>query len=209
MLYIQKKYVEMICHKLRSDGIYTEELTDTNIDLFVTSAFLHDIGKIHIPEGVLNKPGKFNDEEFALMKCHPEEGKKLLQFLPKIDDGNFNEIAQQMAYCHHEKWNGTGYPRGIKEFEIPLCARIMVAADVLDALISKRLYKEPMTVSQAIEVFKKSSGSHFEPCIADAVINSEKLIETIDLEFKTKESLSQEKELNWWLNYHEKLNSNS
>ncbi|MCQ2589204.1 MAG: HD domain-containing protein [Treponema sp.] len=204
-----KKYVEIICHKLRDDGFYTEELTDSNIDLFVTSAFLHDIGKIHIPEGVLNKPGKFTDEEFALMKCHPEEGKKLLEFLPKIDDGKFNEIAQQMAYCHHEKWDGTGYPQKLKEYDIPLCARIMAAADVLDALISKRLYKDPMTVSQAIDVFKKSSGSHFEPIIARAVINLEKEIEAIDLEFKTKESLSQQEEFNWWLNYHEKLNSNS
>ena len=167
-----QKYVEVICNELVRMGYYTEELTKKNIQLFVNAAFLHDIGKIHVPEGILNKIGKFTEEEFAMMKCHPEEGKKLLDFLPKIDDGKFNEIAKEMTYCHHEKWDGTGYPRGLVGENIPLCARIMAAADVLDALISQRLYKEPMSIDETIDVFEKSKGMHFEPCIADAVIKS-------------------------------------
>lgn len=190
---------------MRDEGHFVEELTDETIELFSTSAFLHDIGKIHIPEGVLNKPGKFTADEFALMKCHPEEGKKLLEYLPKIDDGRFNEIALEMAYCHHEKWDGTGYPRGLRGVDIPLCARIMAAADVLDALTSKRLYKDPMTVDEAIDVFEKSKGSHFEPCIAEAVIHCKKLIELIDNDFKTAEAVSQSEELQWWLRYHQGL----
>lgn len=201
-----QKYVEVICNELRDSGFYTEELTDQNIYLYQTAAFLHDIGKIHIPEGVLNKIGKFTNEEFELMKCHPEEGRKLLEFLPKIENGTFNEIATQMAYCHHEKWDGSGYPQGLAGTDIPLCARIMAAADVLDALISQRLYKDPMTVEEAMVVFQKSSGIHFEPCIADAVIRIASLIYLIDADFKTTEAASNAEELEWWQKYHQSLN---
>ena len=202
-----QKYVEVICNELVRMGYYTEELTKKNIQLFVNAAFLHDIGKIHVPEGILNKIGKFTEEEFAMMKCHPEEGKKLLDFLPKIDDGKFNEIAKEMTYCHHEKWDGTGYPRGLVGENIPLCARIMAAADVLDALISQRLYKEPMTIDETMDVFEKSKGMHFEPCIADAVINSRNLITIIDHDFKVSEASTNAKEFEWWQRYHSNVNS--
>jgi response regulator RpfG family c-di-GMP phosphodiesterase len=202
-----QKYVEVICNELVRMGYYTEELTKKNIQLFVNAAFLHDIGKIHVPEGILNKIGKFTEEEFAMMKCHPEEGKKLLEFLPQIEDGRFNEIAKEMTYCHHEKWDGTGYPRGLVGENIPLCARIMAAADVLDALISQRLYKEPMTIDETMDVFEKSKGMHFEPCIADAVINSRKLIAIIDHDFKVSEASTNAKELEWWQRYHSNANS--
>ena len=136
------------------------------------------------------------------MKSHPEEGRKLLEFLPKIDDGKFNEIAIQMAYCHHEKWNGTGYPRRIAGEDIPLCARIMAAADVLDALISQRLYKDPMSIDDAMKVFEESKGQHFEPCIADAVIACKEEIRKIDAQFKSEESAKYNEELQWWYRYH-------
>lgn len=197
-----RKYVEIIAKELRDEGFYTAELSEKNIELYQTAAFLHDIGKVHIPEGVLNKTGKFTTEEFELMKCHPLEGKKLLEYLPPIEDGRFNEIAQQMALCHHEKWDGSGYPNHIAGKEIPLCARIMAAADVLDALISQRLYKEPVSIDEAMEIFKKSSGIHFEPCIADAVINCKQMIEIIDSDFKTSEASTNAEELEWWMKYH-------
>ena len=202
-----QKYVEVICNELVRMGCYTEELTKKNIQLFVNAAFLHDIGKIHVPEGILNKIGRFTEEEFALMKCHPEEGKKLLEYLPQIEDGSFNVIASEMAYCHHEKWDGTGYPRQLVGKNIPLCARIMAAADVLDALISQRLYKEPMSIEETMEVFQKSKGMHFEPCIADAVINSRNLITIIDHDFKVSEASTNAKEFEWWQRYHQGVNS--
>lgn len=201
-----KKYVEIICRKLRENGHYVEILTDENIELFSSAAFLHDVGKIHIPEAILNKVGKFTDDEFALMKSHPEEGHKLLQFLPPIQNGLFNKIADEMAYCHHEKWDGSGYPRKLSALEIPLSARIMACADVLDALISQRLYKEPMSIEQAMDVFEKSSGSHFEPCIAQAVIDSRAEIEKEDKLFKDSENQSNAEELQWWLRYHANRN---
>lgn len=204
-----RKYVEIIAKELRYEGFYQSELSDRNIDLYATAAFLHDIGKIHIPEGVLNKTGKFTPEEFELMKCHPVEGKKLLEFLPQIEDGRFNEIAQQMALCHHEKWDGSGYPNHIAGKDIPLCARIMAAADVLDALISQRLYKEPVSIDEAMEIFRKSSGIHFEPCIAQAVINCKSVIEIIDNDFKTSEASTNAEELEWWMKYHSNLTNTS
>lgn len=196
------KYLEIIAKELRNNGFYTEELTDTNIQIFSTAAFLHDIGKIHVPEGVLNKVGKFNDKDFQLMKSHPEEGKKLLEALPPIQSGYFNLIAIDMAYNHHEKWDGSGYPNGIKGNDIPLCARLMAAADVLDALISQRLYKEPMKIEDAMKVFEESKGTHFEPCIAQSVINCQEEIRIIDKEFKDLENETNEKELAFWKEYH-------
>lgn len=200
-----QKYVEIIAKELRDEGQYVGELTDENIRLFQAAAFLHDIGKIHVPEGVLNKIGKFTPEEFEIMKSHPAEGKKLLEFLPPIEGGTFNKIAVDMCYCHHEKWDGTGYPNGLSGNDIPLSARIMAAADVLDALTSQRLYKDPMSVDEAIEVFRKSSGIHFEPCIAQAVINCKPLITLIDNDFKTAEASTNAEELEWWKKYHESL----
>lgn len=203
-----RKYVEIIAKELRNEGYYQAELSDKNIELYTTAAFLHDIGKIHIPEGVLNKTGKFTTEEFDLMKCHPAEGKKLLEYLPPIEDGRFNEIAQAMALCHHEKWDGSGYPNHISGNEIPLCARIMAAADVLDALISQRLYKDPVSIDEAMEIFEKSSGMHFEPCIAQAVINCKSMISLIDSDFKTSEASTNAEELEWWMRYHKNLSAN-
>ena len=196
------KYLEIIAKEVRKNGYYTEELTDTNIKLYSTAAFLHDIGKIHVPEGVLNKVGKFNDKDFQLMKSHPEEGKKLLEALPPIQSGYFNSVAIDMAYNHHEKWDGSGYPNGIKGEEIPLCARLMAAADVLDALISQRLYKEPMKIEDAMKVFEESKGTHFEPCIAQSVINCQHQIRIIDQQFKEKENETNEKEIAFWKEYH-------
>lgn len=200
-----QRYVEILCTQLIEQGDYVEELDEKTVQLYQTSAFLHDIGKIHIPEGILNKIGKFTPEEFEMMKSHPFEGKKLLEYLPKIENGDFNKIAKEMAYCHHEKWDGSGYPRGLKGTEIPLCARIMAAADVLDALISQRLYKDPMSLEEAMEVFRKSRGTHFEPCIADAVIACESLIGIIDQDFKNKEASTNNEELEWWQRYHNNL----
>ena len=202
-----QKYVEAISIELMKLGHYENELTPKDIHLFKNAAFLHDIGKIHVPEGILNKIGKFTNEEFELMKCHTTEGKDLLEFLPMVNDGRFNEIAKQMAHYHHEKWDGSGYPNKIAGIEIPLCARIMAAADVMDALLSQRLYKEPKTIEEAIEILKNSRGTHFEPCIVDAVISCKDKIAAIDQEFKKQEASTNAEEQEWWQRYHDNLKS--
>ncbi|MDD7417272.1 MAG: HD domain-containing protein [Treponemataceae bacterium] len=199
-------YVGIIARDLRDHGFYQDVLTDEEIRYYEMAAFLHDIGKVHIPESILNSTSRFTPEEFELMKTHTTEGKKLLKFLPQIGDGRFNEIAIEMAYCHHEKWDGTGYPSNIIGLEIPLSARIMAAADVLDALISQRLYKSPMTLDDAMKIFAESSGTHFEPCIAESVMRCKSQIAAVDQQFKAEESEKNANELEWWMNYHRKLN---
>ena len=200
-----KHYVRIISLKLRELGYYQDILTDENIHLYETAAFLHDIGKIHVPEGVLNKIGKFTEEDYKVMKTHPIEGKRLLEQLPKIGNGEFNKIAIDMAFCHHEKWDGSGYPRGLKGEEIPLCARIMAAADVMDALISKRLYKEPFSIGEAINIFIDSSNIYFEPCIVQATIQCQNEIQNLAKTFKMDEAVTEKQEVEWWENYHNSL----
>lgn len=203
------KYVDLISRELKRSGLYLDQLTDDNINLFAAAANLHDIGKVHIPDNILNKPGKYTPEEFEMMKSHPAEGRKLIESLPCIKDGKFNKIAIDMAYCHHEKYDGSGYPNGIVGDKIPLCARIMAAADVLDALLSWRPYKESIDIDTALKIIKDSSGSHFEPCIATALINLKPLIFSLSEDFKSKEIEDEEKEYTWRqkLNEERKLNS--
>jgi len=200
-----KYYVKIIATRLRDLGYYRDILTDETIHLYETAAFLHDIGKIHVPEGVLNKIGKFTEEDYKVMKSHPVEGKRLLEQLPKIGDGRFNQIAIDMAFCHHEKWDGTGYPQGLKGEEIPLSARIMAAADVMDALISKRLYKEPFTINEAIDIFNESTEKQFEPCIVEATKACQAEIEELARNFKIQEAESEKQEVEWWENYHNSM----
>ena len=200
-----KHYVKIIATKLRDFGYYTDVLTDETIHLYETAAFLHDIGKIHIPEGVLNKIGKFTEEDYKVMKTHPVEGKRLLEQLPKIGDGRFNQIAIDMAFTHHEKWDGTGCPRGLKGKEIPLSGRIMAAADVMDALISKRLYKEQFTINEAIKIFNESTEKQFEPCIVEATKACQEEIEELARTFKKQEAESEKEEVEWWENYHNSM----
>lgn len=200
-----KHYVKIIATKLRDFGYYTDVLTDETIHLYETAAFLHDIGKIHIPEGVLNKIGKFTEEDYKVMKTHSVEGKRLLEQLPKIGDGRFNQIAIDMAFTHHEKWDGTGYPRGLKGKEIPLSGRIMAAADVMDALISKCLYKEQFTINEAIKIFNESTEKQFEPCIVEATKACQEEIEELARTFKKQEAESEKEEVEWWENYHNSM----
>jgi HD-GYP domain-containing protein (c-di-GMP phosphodiesterase class II) len=141
------------------------------------------------------------------MKAHTTEGYELLNFLPTINDGEFNRIAKEMALCHHEKWDGSGYPNKLKGTDIPLSARILAAADVMDAILSERLYKKPKSIEEAIEIFEDSKGTHFEPCIVKAVINIKDKIAAIDQEFKTSEEQTNAKEKEWWHRYHSKIKS--
>lgn len=202
-----QKYVEIICNELVRMGKYTDILTEENIQLYKNAAFLHDIGKIHVPEGILNKIGKFTDEEFDIMKSHPKEGQNLLKFLPTVNDGKFNKIAEEMAVYHHEKWDGSGYPNKLAGTDIPLCARIMAGADVIDALLSQRLYKNPMSIDEAEKIFIESKGKHFDPFVAEAVINCKDEISKWDKDFKSWETEKNEKELEWWRRYHKELNN--
>lgn len=175
------KYVEILAKELYRQGKYTDILTKQYIGDMVMAAPLHDIGKIHISDAVLNKPGRLTDEEFALMKTHTTAGRELLE-KAKGDLGEIRylNIAIEMAAYHHEWENGKGYPYGVKGGEIPLCAKILAVADVFDALTSKRCYKEPMPFEKATSIIREERGTHFDEDVVDAfIVSSEKIREAM------------------------------
>lgn len=150
------------------------EVNQWYITLIKYSSALHDIGKVSIPDAVLLKPGKLDAHEFEIMKTHSLLGAATLQqILEKNPDNSFIEMGYQIALCHHEKWDGTGYPNGLKGSQIPLSARIMAIADVYDALRSERCYKKGFTHEQAYAIIEESSGSHFDPELVDVFIEFE------------------------------------
>lgn len=162
-------YVEQIAKELKRQGAYPEILSDRYMKDMIVAAPLHDIGKIHIPAAVLNKPGRLSDDEFAIMKTHTTAGEELLKRArEELGESGYLNTAVEMAAYHHEWWNGRGYPYGISGEEIPLCARIMAVADVFDALTSKRCYKDAMPVEKAYAIIREESGTHFDPAVAEA-----------------------------------------
>lgn len=166
------KYVEMIAKELKERGAYPDILTEDYVRDMVIAAPLHDIGKIHIPDSILNKPGRLTEEEFAIMKTHAAAGRDLLlQARAELGEFSYLHMAIEMAEGHHEWWNGKGYPNGSQGEEIPLCARIMAVADVFDALTSKRCYKEAMPLEKAYAIIREESGIHFDPVVADAFLD--------------------------------------
>lgn len=163
------KYVEIIAGELRRQNAYPEILTDEHMNDMIVAAPLHDIGKIHISDTVLNKPGRLTDEEFEIMKSHTTAGRDLLNKARReLGEYEYLNVAVDMAAYHHEWWNGKGYPAGISGEEIPLCARIMAVADVFDALSSRRCYKDAMPIEKAYSIIREETGTHFDPVVSDA-----------------------------------------
>lgn len=164
-------YVKVILEKMRELGYQKELLTDEYILNVVRAAPLHDIGKIHVPDSILNKPGKLNDEEFDIMKQHTTFGQKIItQAMESLPESEYLREALNVTAYHHEKWNGKGYPYGLAGEEIPLAARVMAVADVFDALVSKRCYKDPFPFDMAMDIIKKDAGTHFDPQVAEAFL---------------------------------------
>lgn len=164
-------YVERIARELKRRGVYPEILTDRYMEDMIVAAPLHDIGKIHIPDAILNKPGRLTEEEFAIMKTHTTAGEELLiHAKTELGESGYLNTAVEMAAYHHEWWNGKGYPYGIDGEEIPLSARIMAVADVFDALTSKRCYKDAMPLTKAYAIIREESGTHFDPLVAEAFL---------------------------------------
>lgn len=164
-------YVKLIGQKLQAGGVYADIMDDKYIKNLFESAPLHDIGKIKIPDAILNKPGKLTVEEFELMKTHSVEGANILRTsLSGIEDDAWLSMAIDMAEYHHERWDGNGYPKGLSGTNIPLCARIMAVSDVFDALVSDRCYKTAISTEAAIGILIEEKGKHFDPTVVDAFI---------------------------------------
>ncbi|MES2612284.1 MAG: two-component system response regulator [Pseudomonadota bacterium] len=165
-------YVRALATALKTHPRFSSALSDHVIDMLYKSAPLHDIGKVGIPDRILLKPGRFEPHEFEVMKTHTTLGRDAIQH---AEDQlgmpvEFLQYAKEIAYGHQEKWDGSGYPQGLAGEAIPLSARIMAVADVYDALISRRVYKEGMPHAKAVDIMREGRGSHFDPDILDAFL---------------------------------------
>ncbi len=161
-------YVELMVNALSERNLYTSILTADYKEALVQAAPLHDIGKIAIPDAILQKPGRLTKEEFEIMKTHTVQGEKIIQTsLSHLGNSEASQMAAMIAKCHHEKWDGTGYPCGLKGEEIPLGARIMAVADVFDAVSEKRCYREAMSIEESFAIIRDGAGTSFEPLLAE------------------------------------------
>lgn len=180
------------CVKIFINKLVTTEefknLSPTFCSSVIKAAPMHDLGKIAVDDEVLRKPGKFTDEEYEKMKAHSKEGAYIVEkVLSQVDDEEFKTIAINVAHYHHEKWNGTGYPEKISETQIPLEARIMALADVFDALVSKRCYKESFSYDKAFNIIEESLGSHFDPTLGRIFIECRPELEALYNGYLTEE----------------------
>lgn len=174
------KYVELIVDELRRRGVHSSVLTKDYVDNLLNAAPMHDIGKISIPDAVLQKPGKLTDEEYTIMKTHAETGGNIIKStFSNLNNPEYSRIAYEVARFHHEKWNGRGYPDKLSGEEIPLCARIMAVADVFDAVSAKRCYREALPLDTCFKIIREGSGSDFDPQIAEAFLSIRPQVENI------------------------------
>ena len=173
-------YVEMLAKELKNRGLYKDDLTEDYIKNLIMAAPMHDVGKIAIPDAILQKPGKLTAEEFEIMKIHAAKGGEIIkETFKSMGDDEYEKIAYQVARFHHEKWNGKGYPEGLSRKEIPLCARIMAVADVFDAVSAKRCYRDAMPLEQCFSIIENGSGQDFDPYIVDVFLDMKEIITNI------------------------------
>jgi putative two-component system response regulator len=165
-------YVRLLATKLQSNPLFAPQLDDATIEMLYKSAPLHDIGKVGIPDAILLKPGKLTPEEFTIMKTHTTLGRDAILAAEKLIDApsSFLKLAREIAHYHQEKWDGSGYPEGLRGESIPLSARLMAVADVYDALISRRPYKKPFTHDQAVAMIREGRDKHFDPRLVDVFL---------------------------------------
>ena len=165
-------YVRALALRLQNHPRFASFLTASTIEMLFRSAPLHDIGKVGIPDRILLKPGRFEPEEMAIMKTHTTLGRDVIEQAERLIGAKvgFLTIAKEIAYSHQEKWDGSGYPEGLAGEAIPVSARLMALADVYDAIISRRVYKEGMSHASAVHIITQGRGQHFDPDIVDAFL---------------------------------------
>jgi len=183
-----QRYVNLLAEKLMEQGKYRDFLSRKKVDILFKTAALHDIGKVGIPDRILQKPGRLTQEEFEEMKKHTSLGKKAFESarFESTKTPPFIVIAEEIIYAHHERWDGSGYPEDLKGDEIPLSARLMALADVYDALVSKRVYKPCYSSEKAYNIILEGKGKHFDPDIVDAFIELKDEFYAISREYKEK-----------------------
>ena len=173
-------YIKILVDAMVTRGVYADEIGKLDIDQFVSSARLHDIGKIAVSDLILKKPGKLTDAEYEIMKTHTTEGERIIdQIAARANDVEFFRNARLFAGSHHEHWDGKGYPRGLAKKNIPIQGRIMVVVDVYDAFVSERQYKKPFTVDDAASMIMEGTGTQFDPAITKVFYEVRKQFEVV------------------------------
>jgi putative two-component system response regulator len=163
-------YVKALCsYLIGTNSPYTQELRRLDPATIVKAMALHDVGKIAIPDRILLKPGRLDDEEFAVMKTHTIRGKEIIGELGDVNSSLYLRHCEDICYGHHERYDGKGYPQGLRGTDIPLAARIASLADVYDALVCVRVYKAALPFTEAIAIIREGRGTQFDPVLADAV----------------------------------------
>lgn len=163
-------YTRYLLEKILEKKLYSDEINAEMVDIICKAAPMHDIGKITVADSILQKTGKLTTEEFEIMKSHSNAGSEIIRKnLNSVVESNFIDVADKLARYHHERWDGKGYPEGLKGTEIPLCARILAITDVYDALTAKRSYKERMSTEEALDIMKGNVGQ-FEPMLFELFV---------------------------------------
>jgi len=179
-----QNYVRSLAIQVKDHPNFNDFLKDGTINLLYKSAPLHDIGKVAIEDRILLKPGKLTDEEFDRMKNHTIHGRDAIHVAGnKLGSDSFLRHAEIIAYTHHEKWDGSGYPQGLRGADIPISGRLMAIADVYDALISRRVYKEPFSHTKAVTIILEGKSSHFDPDLVDAFMGIQEDFRQIAMQF--------------------------
>jgi putative two-component system response regulator len=179
-----QRYLGILLNAMKDKDLYSKEISSWDFGLVLQSSQLHDIGKIAITDSILLKPGKLTSDEFEQIKKHTVFGEKIITKMgERANNQPFFEYARILAFTHHEKWDGTGYPNGLKCEEIPLLGRVMAIVDVYDALISERPYKTALSHENAIEIIINSKGLHFDPFLVDLFVSVSDDINKVALEF--------------------------
>ncbi|WP_461257976.1 HD-GYP domain-containing protein [Treponema sp. R80B11-R83G3] len=161
-------YIKILINEMKKRGVYAEIISSWDIEKMISSARMHDLGKISITDLIVNKPGKLTDDEYEIMKTHAEEGERIIdKIIAQTGEGEFLHNARLFAGSHHERWDGKGYPNGLKGEGIPLQGRIMAIVDVYDALVSERPYKNAFTDEEAVRIIMENAGTHYDPKIAE------------------------------------------
>ena len=174
------QYVKLLAEGLKNRGYYAEILTKDYMKNLLKAAPMHDVGKIAVPDAILQKTGRLTPEEFELMKLHAQKGGEIIQeSFSRMGNEEFLEMACEIARHHHEKWNGKGYPDGLKRKEIPLCARIMAIADVFDAVSADRCYRKALPLDTCFEIIQEGSGQDFDPILAEIFLDMRDEVEKI------------------------------
>jgi len=173
-------YIKILIDAMKTRGLYLDEIRGWDVEKIISSARMHDLGKISITDIIMNKPDKLTIDEYEMMKTHAIEGERIIdEIILSTGEGEFLRNARLFAGSHHERWDGNGYPRGLKGSEIPLQGRIMAIVDVYDALVSERPYKKAFSDEDAVDIIMENAGRHYDPKIAEVFYQVKDLFKAV------------------------------